>query len=37
MDCFGKREADTEAKAFDLLIWALTKELKRRSRGVVFL
>lgn len=37
LDFCGKREADTGAKAFDLLIWAATKVLKRWSRGVVLL
>lgn len=37
LDCCGKREADTGAKAFDLLIRAATKALKWWSRGVVLL
>lgn len=28
LDCCGKREADSGAKAFDLLVWAATKVLK---------
>lgn len=37
LDCCGKREADTAAKAFELLIWAVTKVLKRWSRAIVLL